>query len=401
MYKKIKELAKTNNLSVKDLIALAPQNDPFYMGTETEVKRANWFADLWNQAGYTSGVHLRRIHYYAVSRDILTHDGKPYENTNKHWGYLVLASKNARYLGLVAIESVLDAKNPNPNTYAYYDNDPLVDIATPTLDDPTVNLYGFEISNTQPYHIEVWCEKSTMNDVLLPICRRFGANLVTFEGETSITACYDVMKRIDQSGGKPTRIFYISDFDPAGKSIPVAMARKVEYMIQYYGKPFEVKVKSLVLTESQVKKYRLPRTPIKSTELRAGKFQQAFGKGAVELDALEALHRGVLGEIVTKAIEKYFSYEAEQEMRQAESDLRQAVKSEIDKITARYTDEIAVLQQMIEEIGEIRIDPHAYLPDQALPDDSKTNEVSWLFDTQRDYVDQILMYKKFKENKVS
>lgn len=392
MYETIKQLAKSNKLSVTDLIALAPQNDPFYMGTKTEVDRAQWFADLWHSAGYINGVHLRRVHYFAVSKGITDHKGDPYENTDRCWGYLVLASKNARYLGLVPIEAVHDAKNPNPNQNAYYEHkdNPSFDIYTPSLEDPYISVYGFEINNTQPYHLEVWCEKSTMNDVLNPVCQKFGANLVTFEGETSITACYELMKRIDDSGGKPTRIFYISDFDPAGKSIPVAMARKVEYMVQYYkqdtdvGKNFEVKVKSLVLTQDQVSTYRLPRTPIKKTEKRAGKFQKSFGTGAVELDALEALQPGQLSEIVTEAMKPYYSYEAEQEMMEAERNLRQAVKKQIDSITSKYTDEIEVVQNMLSEINAITEDVSDYLPEYIKPQQKIVYYTCRLINTDKD-----------------
>ena len=36
-YQKIKELAKKSGCSTRDLIVLAPQNDPFYTGTKTPI----------------------------------------------------------------------------------------------------------------------------------------------------------------------------------------------------------------------------------------------------------------------------------------------------------------------------------------------------------------------------
>ena len=50
---------------IKDLIVLAPQNDPFYAGTEGQQAMAEWFAGIFGQ---TTGVHLRRIHYGLVAR---------------------------------------------------------------------------------------------------------------------------------------------------------------------------------------------------------------------------------------------------------------------------------------------------------------------------------------------
>jgi hypothetical protein len=42
-----------------------------------------------------------------------------------------------------------------------------------------------------------------------------------------------------------------------------------------------------------VRQYRLPRTSIKPSELRKQRFEDTFGTGAVELDALETLHPGL------------------------------------------------------------------------------------------------------------
>ena len=68
-YETIKAVAKEAGVTIADLCALAPNNDPFYTGRPSEVKAARWFADLWQRFGYTDGVHLRRVHYRIVSQD--------------------------------------------------------------------------------------------------------------------------------------------------------------------------------------------------------------------------------------------------------------------------------------------------------------------------------------------
>lgn len=68
-YQTIKRVAKERGLSIKDLLALAPQNDPFYVGRPSQMAAARWFADLWQRFGYTDNIHLRRVHYQAVSQD--------------------------------------------------------------------------------------------------------------------------------------------------------------------------------------------------------------------------------------------------------------------------------------------------------------------------------------------
>lgn len=400
-YRSIKRLAKKVGCRVTDLLALAPQNDPFYAGTPTDKAQANWFADVWQRAGYSTAVHLRRVHYWCVSQQALKlHNGLPYQNTDKCWNYLLQASKMARYLHLIRIEDIVDNKNPAPHVYAdYWFDDIGYRIETPDLNDPTVYLHGLHLPDVQPYHLEVWCEKSTMNDVLLPICEAYGANLLTFEGEVSTTACcHDIVQRIQSSNGKPCRVWYISDFDPAGNNMPVAMSRKVEWKLQEYD--FDVRIQSLVLTPQQVRQYQLPRTPIKATEKRAASFENAFGSGAVELDALEALYPGTLADIVRQAISPYFSTSAAQELRQKQQALQQVIRTEIKTITAKYQSEIEAVRQMLDEIAAIDIDPTPYAVDTYnphMPEDSN----AWLFDSERDYLGQLEYYKHHKGQGVS
>lgn len=77
-YESVKKLAKKLGISVADLLVLANQNDPFYAGSPTSRAKAEWFANLWNEFGYATGVHLRRVHYQLVSQENpQKHDGVP------------------------------------------------------------------------------------------------------------------------------------------------------------------------------------------------------------------------------------------------------------------------------------------------------------------------------------
>lgn len=91
---------------------------------------------------------------------------------------------------------------------------------------------------------------------------------------------------------------YLSDFDPGGRSMPKAVARKVEFTIAKFDLDVDLQLIPLALTPDQCREYRLPRTPIKDSERRKDKFEQTFGVGATELDALEALHPGELARLL-------------------------------------------------------------------------------------------------------
>lgn len=464
-YSTIKSLAKENGLRIDDLLALAPNNDPFYTGRPSEVAAARWFADLWAQFGYSNGVHLRRIHYRIVSQEqpVLKPDGLPYENTERCWDYLNNASKWARYLRLVDPDAFVDKRNPEAAIHAWWDEwaspEPgysvfgdwegsiETDYSLPDLpelpglpwrlpDLPSLEASGY-IDVEQGYLVEVWAEKTTMNDVLDPLCSEYRMNLITGAGELSITAVRQFLRRAMQAE-RPARILYISDFDPAGLGMPISVARKIEFYQRNDGyDDLNIALQPIVLTAEQVRSYTLPRVPVKDTDLRKGNFEAAYGEGQVELDALEALYPGVLGDIVRNAILRYYDPALTDRARrekgrlQAELDrIRQAIResheAEIGELESEYKallddfeqtrQEFASLiqdfaprieahQERLEKIKEQAQDVYSRLSDELdaanvdlehypLPDpDIGGDPDGLLYDSERDYLDQLEAYK--------
>jgi hypothetical protein len=82
-YERIKRLAKEEGWNVPDLLPLAPKNDPYFVGSPAQMRKAEWFAALWESFGYTSGVHVRRVHYQLVSQESpVGFDGTPYRTNS-------------------------------------------------------------------------------------------------------------------------------------------------------------------------------------------------------------------------------------------------------------------------------------------------------------------------------
>ena len=204
----MKAIAKANRVSIPDLLVLARGNDPFFTGSETSRAMAEWFADLWQQFGYGRGVHLRRVHYQLVSQVAPQKpDGTLYENTEGDWGYICHAGKYARDLDLVSADAFVDRRNPEPHIFYNAPEDllPGVDLyfgpwELPSIDAdirfndwswgwPDLDSKGYTYSEgCQPVLMEIWAEKSTMDDVLIPLCRRYGVNLVIGLGYMSDTS---------------------------------------------------------------------------------------------------------------------------------------------------------------------------------------------------------------------
>src|SRR5579859_1972450 len=335
-YQRIKQLAKAQGVSVNDLIVLAPQNDPFYTGTPNDWALGEWFANVWRQMGETRA-HIRRVHYYLVSLSSITFpNGKPYENTVECWDALNVASKAARYLQLVDAAAFNDQRTPEVMLYVrnvrssdpevwVYNSSYRLDLKLPEFPQlPSYSVSGYEAN--QPYHTEIWCEKSTMNDILMPLCQRYGANLQIGKGEMSITAILALVHRLSEVG-KPARILYVSDFDPAGQSVPVAVSRKIEYFVRTLGLDIDVRLFPVVLTLEQVQHYQLPRTPIKETERRRAGFEGRHGEGAVELDALEALYPGQLEQLLSGYLDTYYDATLEERVEEQRQALRRQLSA--------------------------------------------------------------------------
>jgi len=107
------EYAKALGVPKKELLVLAPNNDPFNCGTPAHVEAARWFEGVYKRVG-NRGIHLRRLHYRAYDAGLTNVLGEEYPNTEEQWTALQNASRFARYLGLVDPGDFVDMRAPNP-----------------------------------------------------------------------------------------------------------------------------------------------------------------------------------------------------------------------------------------------------------------------------------------------
>jgi len=368
-----KVLTQGRKRRLEDLVALSTKRDPFCAGTPGQVQLAQWFHGIWQQYVTSARAHLRRIHYLLVSQAAPRKaDGTPYLNTEAHRQILQTASTYARYLGLVDPRALEDHRNPEPHLpWSWYDDvaDPTVvwDADLPQWSLPTIptdlgasldfafpepRLTGYDYSVArQGSHLEIWVEKSTMNDVLLPLVRRYGAVLVTSVGFQSVTSAVQLITQRVKRSGKPTRLFYISDFDPAGDRMPVALSRQIEYWLKEYAPDAAMKLTPLALIREQVQQHQLPRVPMKDSDLRKTGFEERHGEGAVELDALEALSPGTLVAIVRAALEPYLDATLEARYAETAEEAQAAAADCWREQTADVRDQLAAIRNAVPSIS--------------------------------------------------
>ena len=279
----------------------------------------------------------------------------------------------------------------------------------------------------QPYQVEIWVEKTTVNDVIEPLAHLYNLNVQTGVGQLSAILCRELFDRV-QEHGRPTRVLYISDFDPAGDSMPVAVAVKAQHEIHRLGLDgrFDIQVRPVALTYKQCVEYQLPRSPVKDTDRGAAAFAAQFGEGITELDALEAIHPGLLRRILAEEIERYHNRDHAMEVRAACREFRAACRQITDDVYLERNRDIAPLKTEFEalqaEFEQIKRDFEANLDawsERAEPvwqanaddleerapdvDELRTNS-TWLanedpdplFDSSREYLDQVDPFKRYQ-----
>lgn len=422
-YLTIAALSAEIGCNVTDLIALSSQNDPFYTGMPSRRQAGEWFADLWERFGWLSGMHLRRAHYIIISQDppVLKPNGDPYINTLNDWKFLGTASLAARYDHLIPDNALVDRRNPQPVIHVAepFNYPPQVyvsfaeaspRIAMPDLDLPGYGVYG--MSGQDAYLVEVWVEKSTQNDILVPLGKRLGFNVVPGIGETSETLARQAVERAIRDG-RPMRILYVSDFDPAGRSMPVGLARKIEFLVRDADLDVDITLDPILLLPHQCAHYRLPRTPLKESERRAAKFEQRFGEGATELDALEALYPGHLAKIVEREARRYIDLTLPARAREVEwrqwsavTKAAQVVRDQhnVDDLMQRYGELQQEVSDFMAQIDEAWAEIAADLKDKTPKIDpaivpkpvEATPPEAPLFDSRRDYLEQIDAYRAWQ-----
>ena len=267
--------------SVEELLVLSANHDPFYID-DSKREQAKWFAVLWIE--YGSSGHIRRIHYQWFSTEGSTlWDGRPYENTTEFEAAMNDAARYARILDLIDPLEFTDRRNPDPivnvearefepEPGAYFDDDeftapldlpttfvPYASLSLPKLwtpglwtPPPEPDVYGYDYEPVdQPRVLEVWIGKTTMNDILKPLCEELKVNLVPAAGMQSITSSAKLLARC-RKYGKAGHALYISDYDSAGDNMPYAVARQLEFFRQRDFPDVEASLEPIALTREQV-----------------------------------------------------------------------------------------------------------------------------------------------------
>lgn len=254
-----------------------------FVDTETDRTKSRWVARAYSDFVAESGrprTTLRAFFYFALQRKASDYPicggfvgeiriTRPYHESDGE--RLQKWVGRAKRLGLIPSDAILD------------------DVSGEHVILPTV-------PRREPNSIEVWLNKSSLNQLLHPVCERHGATLVSVDGRASKEAVEALKLRCDFRGsGRSTRILCLSDLSPA--SAP--FCEDLEARIAESGPCGGIELKRIGLLPEQVLELKLPmvRATVGSKEERERfkrylKPYQLDPKKMVELDALEVYYPG-------------------------------------------------------------------------------------------------------------
>ena len=320
-----------------DLTVLSEQHDPYRCDVPASRAAAEWFAEQYQRFYRGRTCHVRGLHYKcAACSDILKPNGDVYENTIDDWAWIVRASSSARWLGLVPFDRIVDHKNSPPITMkreigavtaAAFADFPAI-VFEP--DEMEIRPSVFRFDAQQPYTLAIYGEKSSLEDILTPIHIHYGADIYIAEGEQSTTYVYDMAKQA-VTDKRPLVLFTLTDCDPSGYNMPVAVGRKLQALRDGFMPSLRYEVVPVALTPGQADEFDLPSKPLKKTEKRGEKWREAFDRDQTEIDAMIALHPNELSTMIKDAIKPYFDLTLANRVRDARSEWREAAQVAIDE----------------------------------------------------------------------
>lgn len=153
--------------------------------------------------------------------------------------------------------------------------------------------YRADLWRLSGFYCEVWTESRSIAGVIEDDCRELAVSLYPAGGFSSITLAHQSAEVINHyAKGRPVKIFYIGDYDPAGVLIDVALEKELRaHLSQNISLHFE----RIGITADQIEAFDLPAKPRKETDRRALHIRET-----VEAEAMPA---SILRDMLRNSIE--------------------------------------------------------------------------------------------------
>jgi hypothetical protein len=159
----------------------------------------------------------------------------------------------------------------------------------------TAERYVHDLSDGQPYYVELWIEATGMVPQATAVAHRYGVPVYSAGGFNGLTDKYQTARRL-AGQSRPAVILHAGDYDPSGCAIIDSLAEDITAFAADLDPAAELEFRRVAVTPSQIRRYQLPTAPQKRTDQR--------GEHMADTVQAEALPPDVLAAELAAAIEQ-------------------------------------------------------------------------------------------------
>lgn len=216
---------------------------------------------------------IRQIFYRLVSKGLI-------KNTKSDYQRVIRLMTIARNDGRIPFDWIVDRSRPVYNPPVFKDAQAYAETVK--------RSYRRDYWTSQPFHVELWCEKDTISGSIAGVTDELGVTVRVGRGFNSTTRAREIAAVLADTT-KPKVILYCGDHDPSGRN---AEEEGLSRVLAHYrcitgnSQARDVDLRRLAIHKEDIKKFNLPPLRVKDTDSRTPGFVRKYGHDCVELDAL-------------------------------------------------------------------------------------------------------------------
>lgn len=235
---------------------------------------------------------VRQLYYQFVGHDLFPKDwiDKATGSTNNMRSYkkLVDIISRARLAGLIDWLSIIDHTRELTDKASWESPADMLGACA--------DQYHEDLWKGMRFRPEIWVEKDAMLSTIQAVCKELDVPYFSCRGYTSQSSLWTAAMRLKgyEDDGYVPVVIHLGDHDPSGKDMTRDILDRLETFMGY-----TPEVDRIALNMSQIRKYRPPPNPAKTTDSRYAKYIKEFGEDSWELDALNP---EVIIELIRQAV---------------------------------------------------------------------------------------------------
>ncbi|MDV6376461.1 hypothetical protein [Deinococcus arenicola] len=277
------------------------------------IAEANTIIEEYEAQGYD--LTLRQLYYQFVSRALIP-------NTQQSYKRLGTIISDARLAGEVSWDAISDRTRNLKGGGGWESPEDIIRAVA--------RQYKRQMWEDQPCYAEVWVEKEALANVVERISDKYGVPWFCCRGYVSQSEMHSAAKRLESrvDRGQQVHVIHLGDHDPSG----IDMTRDIEDRIGMFitGNPEWRKegfdpcftLSRIALSMEQVRQYRPPPNPAKTTDARYAGYEAEYGDKSWELDALDP---STLSSLIEAAISPLIDHEKWEANETAQANEKQAL----------------------------------------------------------------------------